>query len=576
MLAGLALAFSCAQPISPTGGPRDEQPPRVLRTAPDSASLRFDGKEVTFYFDEAIRKPAMNKEVFISPFVLRPELRFSDSYRRFTLRFNEDLRPNTTYVVTLTGIKDNHEGSEMKTAYSLAFSTGEVLDSLSLQGQVLGPVIGQGQKDVKLLLFDADSIQQQQFTGKRPAYLTKASDAGAFNFQYLRRVPYAILGVVDADQSNTYSQPSEIIAMPAAQPYRWPDSAARRDTLILYAFLPDELPPAVRSYGWMHPQALSLRFSESLRLDSARFALRDTSGVLIQDSLLFTWAGGTDKELLIRMPDTLTAALECAGLRDSIGLRSDTTLRINPLRKRDPAQPLVQRPVLDPACACWTFTAWRVYSPEDSARFTLTASSGPDSLRAPVPLALRFDGFRVTAAPRQPLDPKGSYLLRLRETRLPPSPAAGSDSVYTYPLGWFDPADLGTLSGSVKLDSSYQGPVAVLLLDSKKAIVRTARDTVFQFTHLPAGAYTFRIILDQDGNGIWTTGSLPRSRLPERIFEAPEPVTVRANWDFEGHVVEVNTRLKISSGPSGKGGAEAAAPPGAPAPAGPRRPAGGN
>ncbi|MEM6804875.1 MAG: Ig-like domain-containing protein, partial [Bacteroidota bacterium] len=58
---------TCAKPISPTGGPRDEVPPKVSKTVPENQSLNFTGKEIRIFFDEAVRAPAFDKEIFISP-----------------------------------------------------------------------------------------------------------------------------------------------------------------------------------------------------------------------------------------------------------------------------------------------------------------------------------------------------------------------------------------------------------------------------------------------------------------------------------------------------------------------------
>ncbi|TAE49465.1 MAG: hypothetical protein EAZ89_14175, partial [Bacteroidetes bacterium] len=50
----LVLAAACAQPLSPTGGPRDEEPPRIVKTEPDSAALNVSTRDVVLYFDEAV------------------------------------------------------------------------------------------------------------------------------------------------------------------------------------------------------------------------------------------------------------------------------------------------------------------------------------------------------------------------------------------------------------------------------------------------------------------------------------------------------------------------------------------
>ncbi len=52
-MAVLSLFWAtCAKPISPTGGPRDEVAPKVSKTVPENQSLNFEGKEIKILFDE--------------------------------------------------------------------------------------------------------------------------------------------------------------------------------------------------------------------------------------------------------------------------------------------------------------------------------------------------------------------------------------------------------------------------------------------------------------------------------------------------------------------------------------------
>ena len=64
-----------------------------------------------------------------------------------------------------------------------------------------------------VLLFDADSVVNNDILRKRPAYVTKTNGQGRFEFKYLRNSPYKVFGLSDTDKSNTYSQLTEKIAL---------------------------------------------------------------------------------------------------------------------------------------------------------------------------------------------------------------------------------------------------------------------------------------------------------------------------------------------------------------------------
>ena len=74
-------------------------------------------------------------------------------------------------------------------------------------------------------------------------------------------------------------------------------------------------------------------------------------------------------------------------------------------------------------------------------------------------------------------------------------------------------------------------------LYKEKELVATVNDTSFAFSMLSPGTYTTRVILDQDSSGIWTTGRLWPPKMPEPIYIVPDPIEIRENWDFEGHIV---------------------------------------
>ena len=77
-----------------------------------------------------------------------------------------------------------------------------------------------------------------------------------------------------------------------------------------------------------------------------------------------------------------------------------------------------------------------------------------------------------------------------------------------------------------------------------------AFDTVFQFLYLEAGSYQVHVLLDQDGNHTWTPGSLNPYRLPERWVKGMETYTVRANWDFDEQVIELDPSARAVPAPA--------------------------
>ena len=137
VLALLALVgAACANIGSPEGGPRDYTPPMMLRSNPVPGAVNFTGKKVELYFDEIVNLKDQSTRVIVSPAPKeQPAIRAQG--KKITVEFQEDLIPNTTYVIDFTdAIEDNNEGNVLD-GFSFAFSTGDHLDSLQVSGMVL-------------------------------------------------------------------------------------------------------------------------------------------------------------------------------------------------------------------------------------------------------------------------------------------------------------------------------------------------------------------------------------------------------------------------------------------------------
>ena len=95
----ISFVYSCAnRGPGPTGGPKDETPPRVIRSLPENGALNFKTKEIMVEFDENISLEKLSENVIISPPQKKnPDIR---SYnKRLVIKFEDDLRESTTYTL---------------------------------------------------------------------------------------------------------------------------------------------------------------------------------------------------------------------------------------------------------------------------------------------------------------------------------------------------------------------------------------------------------------------------------------------------------------------------------------------
>lgn len=207
----LILIQGCAKMGSPTGGPKDVNPPLYLSSFPENRSVRFNGDRVDIYFDEYLQLKDQNKEIIISPpMKKKPLVRVREKSIRVT--FGEDLLPNTTYTINFgKAIADLNEGNPLPD-FEFVFSTGDVIDSLSVTGSVkdaftLKP---EEKKDVFILLYE--NLNDSAPFLEIPRYYGKANSYGLFAVNNIHPDTFRLIALEDANNDLKYNPGIEDIA----------------------------------------------------------------------------------------------------------------------------------------------------------------------------------------------------------------------------------------------------------------------------------------------------------------------------------------------------------------------------
>lgn len=207
LLLGFTVYFTtvssgCANIIPPSGGPRDSLPPQLLSAAPRDSTLNFRGDRITFTFDEYVDDPQdlPNNLLFTPTFELNPEI--AVRARTVTVRFRDSLLPNTTYTLNFgNAIRDVNEGNVLKD-FVYTFSTGPLLDSLSLSGKVL--LAENGKTDSTLIVMLHRNLADSAVRTQRPVYFARVDAAGNFRFRNLPKGTFAIYALGDAGIMRRY------------------------------------------------------------------------------------------------------------------------------------------------------------------------------------------------------------------------------------------------------------------------------------------------------------------------------------------------------------------------------------
>jgi len=583
ILSILLVFWSCAQQGSPSGGPRDETPPAVLECTPANYSTRFDARKIQITFDEYIVLNNVNQELIVSPPMdEKPEVKLRK--KSIIIEFEEALRTNTTYTFNFgNAIADLHEGNVLQN-YEYVFSTGDILDSMSVKGSLLyAENLDVPGEPISVMLYTdlRDSVPLTEI----PLYVGRSDDSGIFSVNNLRPDVYKVFALKDGNNNFLFDLPTEEIA--------FLDTSLIVNADFARQLLGDSIAPPA------NPDSVSL---DSLGYVSDSLAVRgpDYTSIYI-DLMLFVEASEIQYlmdytredrrklQLVYALPLTdsfsyrlLPAGQESASpfleyfstgrdsltlwVRDSLLYGKDTIQLVADYTVKDTAgQYVVTTDTLSFTYRERETRSRRqqeeVQTEEEKLEISTIRNNGyqdlnrdlrfqlefpvkslkdslfsllqiPDSIEVPVPFTVHQD----TLNPYQvSLSTSWESASRYRLVVLPGAISS------IYPLQHdtikvnFTTRDT-EFYGKILLSlQQVRDHVLIQLLSNDKLLEEKTADEDGQviFSYLTPREYDIKIIHDTNKNGKWDTGKYLEKRQPESVEKLPVSIEVRSNWDHE-------------------------------------------
>ncbi|MGY6522210.1 MAG: Ig-like domain-containing domain [Mongoliitalea sp.] len=164
------------------GGPKDEEPPVLLSMNPENESRNVNPSIIELVFNEFIAVDNPNKNILITPRIDKDEMEVVANKRTVTIKLNQDLEENTTYVFnfqkSIQDITEKNTPENLK----LVFSTGPDIDSLRFSGNVKY-IFPQKDKNIKDVLVGLYEVTDTTNVLTAPPYYTIQTDSSG-NFQF--------------------------------------------------------------------------------------------------------------------------------------------------------------------------------------------------------------------------------------------------------------------------------------------------------------------------------------------------------------------------------------------------------
>lgn len=211
---GLVLN-NCANRGTPTGGDKDITPPIITKSEPENYSTNFNSKEIKIYFDEYIKINDLQKQLIISPPMdPEPEITPLGSASKYiTIKIHDTLLTNTTYAFNFgESIVDNNEGNPYP-YYRYVLSTGDYIDSLSVNGHINDALKRVPEEFVSVMLYDVDSTFTDSIVyQQKPKYITNTLDSTTtFKLENLKAGKYLMVALKEENGNYTFQQKTDKI-----------------------------------------------------------------------------------------------------------------------------------------------------------------------------------------------------------------------------------------------------------------------------------------------------------------------------------------------------------------------------
>ena len=530
LLALLALLPSCARQGFPSGGDKDVTPPKALSSKPASESRNFDSKEFFILFDEyvVLKNPAEN--VLVSP-PLRQKPEYTTKGKGVLVKLNDTLEANATYLFQFKeAIADFTEGNTLP-SFEYVFSTGDSLDTLMLAGRVVNARDGKPWKEaVTMMAYCTDSVAASPALdtigcATQPNYVTRCDKKGNYAFHYIPQGSYRLVALEDKNR-NLRVDEGEAVA--------W-------DT-VATASAPHVDSAAIPNYHISSPDNRQQRVTSSAFLNHGR--LRITTLLPMQQPLLsgarLEWRLNERRDtmevwLLDARCDTATLVLSDSSLQDTLKLHYRASKPKPKFGGFGAGAPqATEEPLVKALC-----DGTKAFYDDLRLAFTNPIVSVADSAQAEVMLLkdssvtrcpLTLDSTGLTARMRTSLKSDETYRVRLAPALFTDLYGRRSDSlVFT-----LTPKDYGILS--ITIDNAVGSPLVVEVLDSRDTVVQRqplGGSGLLRFSHLPAGDYRLRAVIDANGDGQWTPGDYRRQRQPEASVLFEKTLALREKWEME-------------------------------------------
>lgn len=514
-----SLLWGCATMKNPEGGPRDRNPPKVLKTEPKNLTTNFSTKKIVIDFDEYIKLNNEFKEFSISPEQEKPPV-LKAKLKRLEITLQDSLEKNTTYTLNFgKAITDVNEGNILKN-FTYVFSTGPTLDSLSISGKVKNALTGAPEIDATVFIFplERDSL----FGKKKPSIFTATDSSGNYKLNNLKKGSYKIYALKEKGGDRIYQQISDEVGFIKAPLIL---DKSNLDSINLQIFKELAVKFRVTDKKLNNDGSITMVFNQQLK--KPQLTVTEPESTDLNKKVQFNKTNDSVKVWLADLSfDSVKIAIKdegklleterfTRGKKDTYirNIQVTDNLESNSLNPYKPLQLRFNLPIDN----------------IDINKITLLEDSIPRK------------GFTLTKDSTDILSYNVAYKWQKKEEYILVIGEGAVTGMFNtknkeirkvFKLGSTD--DYGTLTLKVEVPDTAKNYILQLVNEKKDQVIYSEslhQNKTVIFNKYKQGIYYIRIVYDANKNGIWDTGNVSKGLQPEKIWYEPQELSIKANWD---------------------------------------------
>lgn len=569
-----SLLFSCAVQMAPSGGPIDEIPPSLIYESPSKAEVSVPtDKKVELIFSEWIDPKSAAKSITIFP-ILKDGFDVRISGKKISIKPNTKFSDSTTYHIGLSNDLEDVHGVNIPKPLDIIFSTGPIIDTLTIKGCIPDPERGTEQPKVALFRYNSDNIDDTLLLSD-PDYLTQTDTLGKFQFTHIKADKYFILAFIDSDKNNRLTSGSEKVFTCSDKIIE----AGIEQSIHLFYTLSDTSVNSIENITPLSPKLLSGNLKRAYQSSDyyskiSNIKLMESDSITKEATIEKLTLKNNSNKVLIKLKDTLTLnqyllsyqikrplayyTLDTTS-KDSSYIQDTVfydTLRFNGTNKTDSLNvkfesctPLDTISINQSLTLSWSNLVKPLFdsivafdTSGDTTKFYHNGEYSSKTELIPSEDLVAGTEYTLQIYDSMFIDLNG-HIVTINEA-IDSTDTTALDSIVDKGEIIFTTIEPGKICYSLSAIPQCEDEItekSVLqfnYVNSTKEILSTPKGQLFTFVNLPSGNGTFKWFKDYNNNLERDPGHLFPWRKPEFLYSYPDTVEARARWDVENYPLE--------------------------------------